>query len=396
MDMKVQQKQRRLCGWHSSSNCWLLMSSYLIMMLITMDMVESALRNVSLIVDPPTPDRGQHVVLRCVYDLKGAPLYSTKFYRGQLEFYRYTPGEFPNTKVFPFPGIHVDVTSSDATQVLLRNVGFGLSGNFSCEVTTDAPFFSTATAHGAMQVVELPQKRPQLYTEHTRYEPGDVLRANCSTEPSRPRVELKFTINNMVITNAETQFLRTVDNLIASRISLKLQLQGVHFSSVNPAIYNSGYDTNSVYNHGAPMYAPNPGGLLLRCSAQIAGLYQEYKEIELGTPQRDPVPARVTHSSSSSMKNFFSTFWPTSAASATLRPAGNHMMAPIIMALIVLLIGGSRLLGAPAREQLQQPHSRPMAQRLSTLSYLQGNEAAAAGLASSQMRRLGQPLIATN
>uniref|UniRef100_A0A1A9V8P8 CD80-like immunoglobulin C2-set domain-containing protein n=1 Tax=Glossina austeni TaxID=7395 RepID=A0A1A9V8P8_GLOAU len=90
------------------------------------------------------------------------------------------------------------VTSSNATQVLIRNVGFGLSGNFSCEVTADAPLFSTATAIGTMQVVELPDKRPQLFTEHTRYEPGDVLRANCSTPPSRPRAELKFTINNMV------------------------------------------------------------------------------------------------------------------------------------------------------------------------------------------------------
>lgn len=44
---------------------------------------------------------------------------------------------------------------------------------------------------------------------------------------------------------------------------------------------------------------PNPnalpvakGGLMLRCTAQIGDLYQEYKEIELGTPQKDPVPAR--------------------------------------------------------------------------------------------------------
>lgn len=32
-------------------------------------------------------------------------------------------------------------------------MGFGLSGNFSCEVTADAPLFSTATAVGIMQVV---------------------------------------------------------------------------------------------------------------------------------------------------------------------------------------------------------------------------------------------------
>ncbi|TMW46576.1 hypothetical protein DOY81_008344, partial [Sarcophaga bullata] len=95
------------------------------------DLVEGALRSVNLIIEPPAVRRGQHAVLRCMYDLEGAPLYSAKFYRGQLEFYRYTPGEFPNTKVFPFPGIHVDVTSSNATQVLIRNVGFGLSGNFS-------------------------------------------------------------------------------------------------------------------------------------------------------------------------------------------------------------------------------------------------------------------------
>jgi len=40
------------------------------------------------------------------------------------------------------------------------------------------------------------------------------------------------------------------------------------------------------------MYVPSPGGLVLRCTAQIGDLYQEYKEIELGTPQKDPVPAR--------------------------------------------------------------------------------------------------------
>lgn len=71
------------------------------------------MRNVNLIIEPPAVRRGQHAVLRCMYDLEGAPLYSAKFYRGQLEFYRYTPGEFPNTKVFPFPGIHVDVSSNN-------------------------------------------------------------------------------------------------------------------------------------------------------------------------------------------------------------------------------------------------------------------------------------------
>ncbi|XP_068157158.1 uncharacterized protein beat-IIa [Drosophila tropicalis] len=331
-ELPPQNRSIRDTEWTIQGKCCLIL---LLISMMGLELVECALRNVNLIIEPPAVRRGQHVVLRCMYDLDGAPLYSAKFYRGQLEFYRYTPGEFPNTKVFPFPGIHVDVTSSNATQVLIRNVGFGLSGNFSCEVTADAPLFSTATAVGIMQVVELPDKRPQLSTEHTRYEPGDVLRANCSTPPSRPKVELTLTINNMVLTNVEVQYIRTIDNLIASRISVKLQLQGVHFSSVNPAIYNNeGYGENSVYGHGGPVYAPNTGSLLLRCTAQIGDLYQEYKEIELGTPQKDPIPARVTLSSDSSLKNFFSSYFSTSSAAS--RP-GVHS-APVIMAAALALL----------------------------------------------------------
>lgn len=361
----VQTRKRYQNGWAAQAvSCWISLGFILLLIISTLEMFECALRNVNLIIEPPAVRRGQHVVLRCMYDLEGAPLYSAKFYRGQLEFYRYTPGEFPNTKVFPFPGIHVDVTSSNATQVLIRNVGFGLSGNFSCEVTADAPLFSTATALGTMQVVELPDKRPQLYTEHTRYEPGDVLRANCSTPPSRPRAELTFTINNMVISNSESQFIRTIDNLIASRISLKLQLQGVHFSSANPVTY---YGINSIYSHSGPMYVPSPGGLVLRCTAQIGDLYQEYKEIELGTPQKDPVPARVTHSSGSSMKNFFTTYFFTSAA-----PRGRDLahLPPLYMAMAAFLVSGYALLSHIDHGLLKQFISidarRPIVHSLST------------------------------
>lgn len=55
--------------------------------------------------------------------------------------------------MLPSLSLSLKVTSSNATQVLIRNVGFGLSGNFSCEVTADAPLFSTAQAVGTMQVV---------------------------------------------------------------------------------------------------------------------------------------------------------------------------------------------------------------------------------------------------
>lgn len=64
----------------------------------------------SLIVEPPAVRRGQYATLYCMYDLDGMALYSVKFYRGYREFYRYSPSEYPTSKVFLFDGITVDVS----------------------------------------------------------------------------------------------------------------------------------------------------------------------------------------------------------------------------------------------------------------------------------------------
>lgn len=48
---------------------------------------------------------------------------------------------------------------------------------------------------------ELPETKPHLWADRERYEPGDVLVANCSSPPSRPRVELKLSINNLVVSH---------------------------------------------------------------------------------------------------------------------------------------------------------------------------------------------------
>lgn len=74
------------------------------------DLSSAAIKNVSLMVDPPAVRRGQHATLHCTYDLDSKPLYSVKFYRGSREFYRYSPSEMPTSKIFAFPGINVDVS----------------------------------------------------------------------------------------------------------------------------------------------------------------------------------------------------------------------------------------------------------------------------------------------
>lgn len=227
-------------------------------------------------VEPPAVQRGSQATLHCLYDLEGAPLYSVKWYRGQLEFYRYSPSETPVSKIFPFPGILVDLSSSNATQTVLRRVGFSLSGNFSCEVTADAPFFSTKTVAANMLVVALPEGPPIINVEQSRYGPGDVLRANCTSAPSRPAASLVFLINDDLVTGSG-KLVREQDYLQTTVLSLSTRLLPSHFQH-------------------------DGGRLALSCRAELAGLYKQSATLMLPSSvgaQSDPVPQRVRSSHAS-------------------------------------------------------------------------------------------------
>lgn len=109
------------------------------------------------------------------------------------------------------------------------------------------------------------------------------------------------------------------------------------------------------------------------------------------------LPAAVTLSSGSSVKNFFTTYFSSSAAS---RRVGGVQLAPITMTMIALLVSGGALVGHMIRELVAQlirlddrpaiVHSKSSESRLSTstLPRLQG-ATAAAGLASSGLINLG-------
>lgn len=75
--------------------------------------------------------RGQSAQLHCSYKLEGAPLYSVKWYRGNLEFYRYSPLEHPPAKIFPYTGIKVDVSSISFNYfiILIHCVKFGFTND---------------------------------------------------------------------------------------------------------------------------------------------------------------------------------------------------------------------------------------------------------------------------
>ncbi|XP_034180533.1 uncharacterized protein LOC117604310 [Osmia lignaria lignaria] len=243
----------------------------------------SCLRDVSLEVVPEVVQRGQKAILRCHYDLEKAPLYSLKWYRGNSEFYRFTPSEEPTTMIFNITGIHVDIDNSNKSQVTLRDIDFAVSGTFSCEITADAPTFSTASGEKNLTVVSLPEGTPIIVSERERYDPGDTLRANCSLPPSEPAAHLSFTLNNVPVdsytkhqpqqypqqkwerNDAPAPRADQLENL--QWIEIRVKLQPFHYSN---------------------------GQLNLRCSAQIPGIYSAISEVQLGAGLREPVPERVT------------------------------------------------------------------------------------------------------
>lgn len=71
----------------------------------------NSLSNMSITV-PIAVACGDSAKLTCTYDLDFDPLYTVKWYKGRQEFFRYVPKELPHTRVFPWPGINVDVSTS--------------------------------------------------------------------------------------------------------------------------------------------------------------------------------------------------------------------------------------------------------------------------------------------
>lgn len=84
--------------------------------------------------------------------MEGDPLYSVKWYKNDREFFRYTPLDSPPYKQFPTPYLEVIEKLSNGTCVILNNVSIGSSGEFSCEISADAPSFFTIAATGNLQV----------------------------------------------------------------------------------------------------------------------------------------------------------------------------------------------------------------------------------------------------
>ncbi|XP_047517504.1 uncharacterized protein LOC125057715 isoform X1 [Pieris napi] len=229
--------------------------------------VVTSLRDVRLLVEPTTVVRGGIAALICSRDMQGAPLYSVKWYRGNHEFYRFTPMEEPDTRVFGLPGIYVDMNRSNGSQVLLRRMDLGLAGNFSCEVTADSPSFVTQIATKYIDVIALPTSIPVLKADKDRYQPGETLRANCTSPPARPSANLTVYVNEEAVRATETSLHSSDVGLFTTKVNIE--------QKITPDLF--------------------PGGRLrLACYATLYNVYNKSAKLDFLTPETDPRPERIT------------------------------------------------------------------------------------------------------
>lgn len=61
---------------------------------------------------PRVVKSGETVTLACDYDLEQAALYAIKWYKNEVEFYRFVPKESPPSKAFSLPHVNVDVSDT--------------------------------------------------------------------------------------------------------------------------------------------------------------------------------------------------------------------------------------------------------------------------------------------
>ncbi|XP_026479944.1 uncharacterized protein LOC113386376 [Ctenocephalides felis] len=235
---------------------------------------------------PTVALRGEGVLLQCLYDLEGDSLYSVKWYKDNEEFFRYVPKANPVLHSYRLEGIKVDHHKSDSRRVFLRSVTLKTSGVFRCEVSAEAPSFSSGQEEGTLHVVHLPKDGPHITGERTQYEIGDDINLNCTSGRSHPPSILQWFINDKQVTRPDMLVpLAPVlhpGGLATSALGLRFSVRASHFvagsmrvrcvASVTPAapvLWSAGQEMAPVLGTASTVVLDNREAMLLVRSDSI-------------------------------------------------------------------------------------------------------------------------------
>ncbi|XP_023216291.1 uncharacterized protein LOC111618898 [Centruroides sculpturatus] len=158
---------------------------------VYLDVRASCLRLVRLDV-PHAILNGDSIWLNCSFDLEADELYSVKWYKNNVEFYRYLPSDQPPAQKYDLLGVYLDVHN----YLLFKAPGYGRKG-------------------------------PTINGVKGRYHIGDVIELNC-TSIMHPKPQLQWIINNKVA-SPEHVIIYKVEESNKSLLGLRFQIFQHHF-----------------------------------------------------------------------------------------------------------------------------------------------------------------------
>uniref|UniRef100_A0A1B0BLW8 Ig-like domain-containing protein n=1 Tax=Glossina palpalis gambiensis TaxID=67801 RepID=A0A1B0BLW8_9MUSC len=140
---------------------------------------------------------------------EGEALYAIKWYKDSEEFYRYVPKAKPPKTSYRVDGVqvivskHFNISAIIAfvcrSRVLLKGLTINSTGLYRCEISAEAPNFSSVEAEGHMDVVYLPRDGPYIRGQQPQYQIGETLDLNCTSGKSHPASHLHWFINDEAV-----------------------------------------------------------------------------------------------------------------------------------------------------------------------------------------------------
>ncbi|XP_076620224.1 uncharacterized protein LOC143341282 isoform X2 [Colletes latitarsis] len=183
---------------------------------------------------------GSSVELECEWRLfSQRELYSVKWYKDDHEFFRYVPDDNPRIQTFPQPGVNIDKWRNEKS-IRLRNLSVASSGQYKCEVSTEAPSFATTYRTGNLTVIAMPERGPEITgLSPSYYAVGENVTANCTVWPSVPKAALRWVINGKPIASEKTIQYPDRGNSSSTRatssVGLRVELEPKYVGNINGA-----------------------------------------------------------------------------------------------------------------------------------------------------------------
>ncbi|KAK4884975.1 hypothetical protein RN001_001246 [Aquatica leii] len=156
---------------------------------------------------------------------------------------------------------HYKVSRSNSREVTLTNVERETSGEFKCEVSADAPLFHTEIRAANLLVADIPDDGPILTTQLQKVAPGAKIKANCTSPPAYPAVNITWFVNDIEVHN---KFGIHIQKSI-EKYNIAVPLETVHSVIAIKAVPD-------IFKNGK---------LKLRCLATMFTLYRRTEELEV-------------------------------------------------------------------------------------------------------------------